>query len=304
MIVPYRERERVFGWLGFASFSQQLIWSPSKINLLQIVGELFASTLQRQQTSLALQASEIRLNSLLDSLNDVVWSADAQTWEILYINSAVKTTHGRREAEFYENPRLWLEVVHPEDRERVNNFDRRLLKEGKQDMEYRIVRPNGEIRWLLDRARVIYNEEGTAIRLDGIASDITERKQVEAALRDSEQLFRNMADHAPMMVRVTDEMSNCTYVSQSWCEFAGQTKETGLGFGWLDAIHPDDLPEAQAIFLRANKRQEAFQTDYRVRRHDGEYRWVIDAATPWIGNDGQFKGYIGSVIDISPESRY
>ncbi len=299
LIIPYRESARIVGWLGFASFSQQIIWSPSKINLLQVIGEIFASTLQRQQTSLALQVSEQRLDNILTSLEDVVWSVDPQTFEMIYMNQAAEKVYGHSCAEFYANSNLWLEVVHPEDRERVSHFSQCLLEEGSKNIEYRIVRPNGEIRWLLDRAQIIYNELGTPIRLDGIASDITERKQAEAALRDSEQRFRNLADHAPMMVWVTDETAYCTYVSQSWCEFTGQTKETGLGFGWMDAIHPDDRAAAQTIFLRANERQEAFQLDYRVRRYDGEYRWAIDAATPWIGNNGQFKGYIGSVIDIS-----
>ena len=184
LMIPYKEQGRIVGWLGFASFCEQIIRSPSRINLLQVVGEIFASTLQRQQTSLALQASESRLNSILGSLRDVIWSADARTLEMLYINSAVETTHGRQVAEFYQNPQLWSEMVHPVDRERVSEFERCLLDSGKQDIEYRIMRPDGEIRWILDRARVIYDREGTPIRLDGIASDITDRKRRERILKD------------------------------------------------------------------------------------------------------------------------
>ena len=192
LVVPYKQSDRFVGWLCFASSSLQTTQSPSIINLLQVVGEIIASTLQRQETSLALRASESKLNSILSSLKDVIWSLDAQTFETLYINSAVETIHGRRETEFYRHPQLWLKVVHPLDRERVSNFVRRLPELGKQDIEYRIVRPNGEIRWILDRARVICDRKGTPIRLDGIASDITASKQAKIALKESEAKYRTL----------------------------------------------------------------------------------------------------------------
>lgn len=129
--------------------------------------------------------------------------------------------------------------------------------------------------------------------------DIGDRKQVERALRESEERFRNMADNAPVMIWVTDPTGYCTYLSQSWYEFTGQTEATGLGFGWFDATHPSDCDYARKIFLTANGRCEAFRIEYRLRRKDGEYRFCIDAASPWFGVDGQFKGYIGSVIDIT-----
>ncbi|MDQ3754101.1 MAG: PAS domain S-box protein, partial [Acidobacteriota bacterium] len=89
------------------------------------------------------------------------------------------------------------------------------------------------------------------------------------------------------------------YLSKSWYKFTGQTPETGLGFGWLDATHPEDRDDAAKIFLAANEKREAFRLEYRLRRKDGLYAWAIDAAAPRIGPDGEFLGYIGSVIDIT-----
>jgi PAS domain S-box-containing protein len=132
-----------------------------------------------------------------------------------------------------------------------------------------------------------------------VCEEITERIQVEAALRQSEARLREMADNAPMMIWVTDATGYCTYLSKNWYDFTGQTEATGLGFGWLNAIHAEDYELARDIFLRANVRHEAFRLEYRLRRQDGVYRWAIDAANPWFGASGEFKGYIGSVIDIS-----
>ncbi|MFN6566433.1 ATP-binding protein [Dendronalium sp. ChiSLP03b] len=137
---------------------------------------------------------------------------------------------------------------------------------------------------------------------DGVSifvTDITYRKRVEAALRQSEERFRNMADNAPFMVWVTDPTGYCTYLSKSWYEFSGQTEQTGLGLGWIDAVHPEDRKYTKQNFLEANERCQGFQLEYRLRRKDGEYRFCIDAASPWFGVNGEYKGYIGSVIDIT-----
>jgi PAS domain S-box-containing protein len=132
-----------------------------------------------------------------------------------------------------------------------------------------------------------------------VCEEVTDRKQMEEALRESEERFRTMADNAPVMIWVTDPTGYCTYLSRSWYEFTGQTEETGLGFGWLDRTHPDDRPTAERLFLDANQQQVAFQLEYRLQNKNGDYVWSLDAASPWFGRDGQFKGYIGSVIDIS-----
>ncbi|MBC1221346.1 PAS domain S-box protein [Nostoc sp. UCD121] len=137
------------------------------------------------------------------------------------------------------------------------------------------------------------------IGINTVCEDITEQIQVEEALRQSEERFRSMADNAPVMVWVTDATGYCTYLSQSWYEFTGQTEATGLGFGWLDALHPEDCAFAKETFVSSNTRHEAFRAEYRLRRQDGEYRWAIDAASPWFGADRHYKGYIGSVIDIT-----
>jgi PAS domain S-box-containing protein len=129
--------------------------------------------------------------------------------------------------------------------------------------------------------------------------DVTERVQAEESLRESEARFRNLADNAPVMVWVTEADGRCTYLSRSWYEFTGQTPETGLGFGWLDAVHPEDRQWSGDVFRTSNARQGPFRVEYRLRRADGTYRWAIDAAAPRFGEDGTFLGHVGSVLDIT-----
>ena len=131
-----------------------------------------------------------------------------------------------------------------------------------------------------------------------VFKDITAAKKAEAAVRESEARFRNMADHAPTIVWMTDPTGFCTYLNRRWYALTGQTEAEAEGFGWLDATHPDDKEEAGRIFLDANARQAPFDIEYRLRTAEGVYRWAIDAASPRHDEDGTFLGYIGSVIDI------
>ena len=152
------------------------------------------------------------------------------------------------------------------------------------------------------RVHVVYtphlSDEGTIEGIIVSVADITQRVRAEAELRESEARFRNMADHSPMMLWQTDATGACTHLNERWFEFTGQTAETGLGTGWLEAVHPDDRPASEAIFQAANTERRAYRAEYRLRRHDGAYRWALDAASPRYSDRGEFLGYIGSVVDI------
>ncbi len=126
-----------------------------------------------------------------------------------------------------------------------------------------------------------------------------QRAAAEAALRESETRFRTMADHAPVMIWTTDPDGRCTYLNRRWYEFTGQAPGAGEGFGWLDAMLPEDRPRAEAGFRSANAARALFQADYRLRRADGSLAFVLDTAAPRFSEGGEYLGYIGSVIDIS-----
>jgi PAS domain S-box-containing protein len=123
----------------------------------------------------------------------------------------------------------------------------------------------------------------------------------ERALRESEARFFNLANNAPGMVWMTDPEGECVFLSKSWYLFTGQAFDQGVGAGWLDALHQDDRALAHGRFLEANARREAFRLEYRLRRRDAEYRWVIDSAAPRLAEGGEFLGYVGSVTDITEQ---
>jgi diguanylate cyclase (GGDEF)-like protein/PAS domain S-box-containing protein len=147
-----------------------------------VVQKLEREIVQRKSIQQKLQESEQRLEGILNSLEDVVWSANPQTYELFYLNPAAEEIYGRSVAEFFQNPNLRLEVVHAQDLPRLECYQQLLSESGSFRLEYRIWRPNGEIRWLSDRSHLVYDDYGKAIRIDGIIYDITERKKAQEQL--------------------------------------------------------------------------------------------------------------------------
>lgn len=142
-------------------------------------------------------------------------------------------------------------------------------------------------------------DEGVAIAWRDVTEQVVARKKVE----ESEARFRNMADHAPVMLWVMDPSGACVYLNRQWFEYTGQPRDAALGDGWMGALHPDDVERVRANFRAANEMQVPFRSEYRLRQWDGEYRWFIDSAMPRFDGAGEFVGYIGSVIDIEDRRR-
>jgi PAS domain S-box-containing protein len=133
--------------------------------------------------------------------------------------------------------------------------------------------------------------------------DVTEHKRAEASLRESEERFRVMADTAPVMLWVSGTDRLCTFFNKSWLTFTGRTMEQEVGNGWAEGVHPDDLERCLAVYNAGFDSRESFQMEYRLRRADGEYRWILDTGTPRFAAEGTFAGYIGSGVEITDLKR-
>ncbi len=129
------------------------------------------------------------------------------------------------------------------------------------------------------------------------------RRRAEGALRESDERFRVMTDTAPVMVWRSGTDKLCDFFNRPWLEFTGRTLEQELGKGWAESLHPDDLEHALAVYTSAFEARKAFRMEYRLRRFDGEYRWILDTGVPRRQPDGTFAGYIGSCVDITERKR-
>lgn len=129
--------------------------------------------------------------------------------------------------------------------------------------------------------------------------DITDEKQAQQAIIESEARFRTMADNAPVMISIFDEWRQCTYVNKQWLDFTGMSFRQVLNYGWQRVVHADDAAYLEEIYSSAIAAEESFKAEFRMLRHDGQYRWVVYTATPRFGANGGFMGYISSTIDIT-----
>jgi PAS domain S-box-containing protein len=132
-----------------------------------------------------------------------------------------------------------------------------------------------------------------------LAALVEERKRAEQSLRESEERFRLVANTAPALIWMSGVDKLCTFFNQGWLDFTGRSMEEELGEGWASGVHPDDLERCLGIYTAAFDTRLNFEMEYRLRRFDGNYRWIVDYGVPRFESDGTFCGYIGSCIDIT-----
>ena len=131
------------------------------------------------------------------------------------------------------------------------------------------------------------------------AADLIERTLAEEALRESEERFRLIANTAPVMIWMSGAEKQITYLNQTWLDYTGRPLDAALGQRRAEVLHPDEAERCREVYEKAFEQREPFQMEHRLRRHDGEYRWVVTAGVPRYDVDGSFAGYIGTAVDIT-----
>ena len=195
------------------------------------------------------------------------------------------------------------ELIVPQELVESSREHTRRLKQGDRvEVETLRRRKDGTEVYVSLLAVPVTTTSGDQLVNYAIYRDITERKRAEERLRESEARFQEMADTAPVMIWLTGTDGLCNYFNKPWLEFTGRTMEQEVGMGWLEGLHPDDVQGCLDGFQPAFHARKPFRIEYRLRRRDGEYRWVIESGIPRYAG-GEFAGYIGSNIDITDLKR-
>jgi PAS domain S-box-containing protein len=291
---------------GFGPFvrgteNQSLLALQSWTAVLTITAmALSAGMAERERTGEALRESEARINLVANAANLGLW-----VWNIgddeLWVTEQWRRLFGFAKSEPVSVGQL-LQLVHPEDRERMKQTVQDMIEHGgggDHESEYRITRPDGSTHWIAGYGGVELDERGKPAFARGVSRDITKRKIAEDSLRESEERFRTVANAAPVMIWMSGTDKLCNFFNKGWLDFTGRSLEQELGNGWAEGVHAEDRHRCLAVYERAFDAREPFMMEYRLRRNDGEHRWVLDSGTPRFASDGAFLGYIGSCFDIT-----
>jgi PAS domain S-box-containing protein len=193
----------------------------------------------------------------------------------------------------------YVEKFHPEDRPRVVESIRAAIREGQPySIDYRIVPRPGVMRWVHAEGAITCDDRGRPLTFFGTVQDITERKRAEELLRESEERFRTMADGSPNPIWVTNAAGERIFANRQYREYFGVSAAEIEGGQWKPFVHPDDAPTYVDSFLSSLQEHRPFFAEARVKRADGQWRWIESHAEPRFSVGGEFLGFVGITQDI------
>jgi PAS domain S-box-containing protein len=255
-----------------------------------------------------LQASEEKHRLLTENIDDFFWLSTPSIDRIVYVSPAFQKIWGLSCESLYQQPKLFMESIHPEDQDRViATLEKHFQKEW--NIEYRIIRTDGSMRWILDRGFPIRDKAGELIFMCGVAKDITLRKLAEEMLKESENRFKEVLENSQDTSYKRNLQDNTyDYMSPVFTRISGYSPdeikslpvETVLNF-----MHPEDLPEIKRVIdeSMSNSAEKSYQLEYRFRHKNGQYRWFQDRFTVMRDAGGLPLSRIGSVSDITEFKR-
>ena len=259
---------------------------------------------ERRRAEENLLKSEERFREMADHIREAFWLFDWEQQKVIYISPAYEVIWGRSTEDLYNRYDEWAQSVHPDDLEYArSSFEEIIQTGGGEKREYRIIRPDGAVRWVSDRGFAIRDNKGQVVRIAGIAEDITERKQSEVALRDGEERFRELAELMPETVFEVDLEGNITFVNRNAFNYFGYTpQDLKKGLKSFDMIIPKDRERAQVNVEKIFKGEKTGINEYTALRKDGSTFPVMIHSAP-IFKEGKPIGLRGFIVDITERKK-
>jgi PAS domain S-box-containing protein len=281
LAVPIASLTRVYGWIcllgkvgsdAFDDEDERVLSSlASQVGRIYENGSLY---LEMKLSAEQLAMSELRFRQIAENIREVFWLSDPVKNQILYISPAYEEIWGRSCEALYSTPSDWSDAIHPGDRERVLQAARQQAS-GNYAEEYRIVRPDGTIRWIRDRAFPVFRQSREVYRVAGIAEDFTERKQAEERLRESERRYDAMLKNVQLLSLMLDSDATITYCNDHLLRLTGWEREEVIGRNWYDQFIPHELEAREGTFAELlEKAPEAWHRHNEILTRDGR-RLVI-----------------------------
>jgi PAS domain S-box-containing protein len=251
----------------------------------------------QKQIEMALRESEKRYANLATAAPVAIFRMDHRG-NCTYVNERWSQMTGRPMTSALGMG--WLNAVHPEDRpEIIASKQREFPFKQMFSHEGRHLLPDGSVRWFYLQCLPELDEHGRVIGFIGTLTDVTERKLAETALRESENRYVTLAESAPVGIFRVETTGQCVYVNERWSHITGRPKESALGWGWLDILHPQERDRIVPEFQLALKQGQIYRQEAKCLYPDGQIKWFDCQAVPETDHQGQVIGYIGTVTDIT-----
>lgn len=269
---------------------------------------IFSDISERKKTEAALRKTEHHLSTILNTLEEVVWTASAPNFDLHLVSAATEKVYGIAQQAFLDDPELWFKIIHPDDKLRVQASNARIFELGKTEIEYRIIHSDGQLRWLSDRMYVVYDEDGTPIELSGVVYDISERKSIIEVLQKSEQLAKQSLEELKLqkfaldkhsIVAVTDVKGRITYANSKFCEISGYSLEELIG---QDHVILNSGYHPKGFFKDMYRRVaggDVWHAEVCNRAKNGHLYWVDTTISPYIDENCKPQSYISIRTDIT-----
>jgi PAS domain S-box-containing protein len=243
-----------------------------------------------------LRASEQRFGAAIDAVQGVVWTNNAEG-RMQGPQPGWTAMTGQTEAEYRDFG--WVSVVHPDDAQAtVDAWKAAVREKQKFVFEHRLRRVDGSWGRYSVRAVPIFDNSGDIREWVGVHTDITEQRRSEEALRNSESHLRELADFMPQIVWSTDADGYHDFYNQRWYEYTGLNYEESKNEGWSRVLHPDDAAHTWRLWNHSLKTGAYYEVEYRMRRSDGQYRWLLARAMPVRDDEGRIVRWFGTCTDI------
>lgn len=244
---------------------------------------------------------ELDLRQVIDTLPDLVWTALADGQAESFNRRWTEYTGQRLEESIGTG---WQAVIHAEDRPQLLDVWRSTLDSARScELQVRLRRHDGAYRWHLFRVSAVRDKSGAIARWFVRNTDIEEHRRALDRLAASERELRSIVDTIPIMAWSSLPDGTCDFLNQRWLDYAGMTAEQALGWGWREAIHPEDRQRLLEHWQSRLASGVALDTEARIRRHDGSYRWFLFRANPLRDATGNITRWYGTNIDIEDRMR-
>ncbi len=236
------------------------------------------------------------LAAIVESSDDAIISTTLDGL-VTFWSPAAERMFGYAATEMIGRPVITIIPPQLVDKERALS---RLAENGRMVRNESIrVRKGGQQLKVAATFSPVRDGAGTIVEILSIAHVVTEAHPVDLVRRESEERFRVMADSTPVMIKSAGLDGELNFVNKAFLEFTGRRMDETLGIGWAENVHPEDLQGCFEFRTTAFCERRLFRHEYRLRRHDGEYRWIVDTDVPRFDADGKFIGYVGSNVDIT-----